>query len=219
MRRATWISSVRHHLCEREREERRRLTSAREKRKVFCGSRITTLGRRALGDIRGSSARRVRCARPMKLTYRLVNATLKREHLVDVVCYVTHVAEEFKAGLAQLRAGGDPQRRVVRLVWVWNRRGRGSGRGFSVGGPSRVLASGVCGPLDAGRCGWARRASLETALKDHSKNSGTFHHRRKFGSARPSTPGHGTRVRVLVRWRWVEGGAYCAACSRHVCAC
>ena len=159
MRRATWISSVRHHLCEREREERRRLTSAREKRKVFCGSRITTLGRRALGDIRGSSARRVRCARPMKLTYRLVNATLKREHLVDVVCYVTHVAEEFKPGLA-LWAGGDPQRRVVRLAWVWNRRGRGSGRGSSVGGPSRVLASGVRGPLDAGRCGWARRVSL-----------------------------------------------------------
>ena len=138
---------------------------------MFRGSRITTLGRRALGDIRGSSARRVRCARPTKLTYRLVHATLKREHLVDVVRYVTHVAEEFKAGLA-LWAGGDPQRRVVRLACVWNRRSwirQGVFRWWAV---SRA-ASGVRGPLDAGRCGWARRLRWRPAPERPTKNSGT----------------------------------------------
>ena len=68
----------------------------------------------------------------MRLTYRLVHAALKREHLVDVVRYVAHVAQELKAGLP-LGAGRERVVRVVRVVWVWNRRDCGSDCSFVYG--------------------------------------------------------------------------------------
>jgi hypothetical protein len=102
----------------------------------------------------------------MRLTYRLVHAALKREHLVDVVRYVAHVAQEFKAGLP-LGAGRERVVRVVRVVWVWNRRDCGSDCSFVYGrlACSRVASVMPSTPVVVGTSGGLFRCCNRNARK------------------------------------------------------